>query len=240
MNLFDSGSDYAAHRPSYPIDLPGLLATLPAHRTCALDVGCGTGQLTAKLGHHFENVLGIDPSESQLSNATGPDNVRFLVGGSEHLPAEDNSVDLITVAQAVHCFPDLNAFYSEARRVAAPGAAIALVSYGLCHLEGINDMYQDFYWGDFHRHWEPERRHVENQLSDIAFPFERIDVDSPDIVRDLTLAQFIGYLGTRSALKSPGAPEEAENFQAELTKAWGDASISRRVTWPVTVLAGRI
>lgn len=113
MNLFDSGSDYAAHRPSYPEELPGLLATLPAHRTCALDVGCGTGQLTAKLGPHFEQVLGVDPSESQLSNATSPDNVRFQVGGSDQLPAGDNSVDLVTVAQAIHWFPDLDAFYGK-------------------------------------------------------------------------------------------------------------------------------
>lgn len=240
MNLFDSGSDYAAHRPSYPDELPGLLAELPAHRTCALDVGCGTGQLTAKLGAHFEQVLGVDPSESQVANATGPDNARFEVGTASQLPAADNSVDLITVAQAVHWFPDLDAFYDESRRVAAPGAAIALISYGLCHLEGLNEMYQDFYWGDFHRHWEPERRHVENQLADIAFPFERIGIESPDIVRDLTLEQFIGYLGTWSALKSPGAPEEAEAFQAKLARAWGDGSLLRRVTWPLTVLAGRI
>ncbi|WP_447746577.1 methyltransferase domain-containing protein [Enterobacter asburiae] len=33
----------------------------------ALDVGCGTGQLTRLLSIYFERVIGVDPSEDQLS-----------------------------------------------------------------------------------------------------------------------------------------------------------------------------
>lgn len=240
MNLFDSGSAYAAHRPSYPSELPELLSKLPARTGTALDVGCGTGQLTAMLAPLFTGVVGIDPSQSQIAHATGPANATFLVGSSGRLPADDGCVDLITVAQAVHWFRDLTSFYEEVRRVGAPGSALALISYGMCHLEGLDEMYQEFYWGDFHRHWEPARRHVENQLSDIDFPFEPVDVHCPDIVREMTLEQFSGYLGTWSAMKSPGATEEAADFRAELAGAWGQPSKSRRVSWPVTVLAGKI
>lgn len=240
MNLFDAGADYASFRPSYPPELPGLLAQLPAATTAALDVGCGTGQLTATLAPHFDTVLGVDPSESQIANATGPSNVAFQIGAAELLPNEDESVDLITVAQAAHWIDDLPAFYDEARRVGAQGSALALISYGVCHVEGLDEMYQKFYWGDFHRHWKPARYHVDTALAHLDFPFEAIPVSCPDITRELTFAEFVAYLGTWSAMKSPGAQEEFADFQDKLATAWGDASMSRQVRWPVTVRAGRL
>ena len=240
MSLFDSGAEYAAHRPSYPDELPGLLARLPAQRGRALDIGCGTGQLTAPLAEHFDHVLGIDPSESQIAAATGGDNVRYEVAAAEQLPVADHSIDLVTVGQAAHWIEDLDAFYAEARRVASPGAAIALISYGVCHVEGVDKFYQDFYWGDFHRHWAPARRHVDTHLAELDFPFAPLDVSCPDIVRDYTFDQFVSYLQTWSALKSPGAAEEFAEFTDRLRVEWGEASTRRRVSWPVTVRAGAL
>lgn len=243
MNLFDGGADYASYRPSYPAQLPGMLASLVDDHALALDVGCGTGQLTAPLGKHFEQVLGIDPSTSQIENATPAEGVRYEVGTAYHLPVTDNSVNLITVAQAAHWFQELDQFYAEARRVAADGSAIALVSYGVCHLPTdpeVDRVYQEFYNGDFHRHWEPGRHHVETGLRELEFPFDPIDVRCPDIVRHMDLNAFLSYLSTWSALKSLDAPAEFEAFAEEFATVWGSPTTEREVRWPVAVRAGRI
>lgn len=244
LNPFTDGSDYAAYRPDYPAGLAVLLAELPARRVIALDVGCGTGQLTSQLAPYFTDVIGVDSSPGQIESAAPAKNITYRVGPAEDLPVVDNSVDLVTVAQAAHWI-DLAAFYPEVRRVAAPGAAIALVSYGVCHFgdPAIDELYQDFYWGKFHRFWDPARRHVENGLAELDFPFDVIEVDCPPIRRQHRLAHFLGYLGTWSAAgraRETGHGDELQKFATRLAAVWGDAEQARPVFWPVTVLAGRI
>ncbi|AGS33642.1 hypothetical protein B841_00795 [Corynebacterium maris DSM 45190] len=244
--LFDDGADYAAHRPSYPPALAESLAALPDGGTdLALDVGCGTGQLTALLAQHVgHRVIGVDPSPSQIAAATPAPKALYRVGSADRLPAVDGSVDLITVAQAAHWIDDLAAFYAEARRVATPGAAIALVSYGLCDVEGeVNSLFQDFYWGDFHRFWDPRRRHVENGLADLDFPFEPLRVEQPAIVREYDLTDFLGYLGTWTAVRNArdsGHAHEFAAFSEALSRQWGDPARRRTVTWPIAVRAGKV
>src|SRR5262249_17481483 len=61
--------DYARFRPTYPAALYDWLATLPAERRLAVDVGTGNGQAAIELATRFERVIGVDPSEAQLANA---------------------------------------------------------------------------------------------------------------------------------------------------------------------------
>ncbi len=239
--IFDAGAEYAAHRPSYPDELPGLLAGLPAHTRVALDVGCGTGQLTVPLADHFDRVVGVDPSGSQIAAAAPHERVSYVVGTAEEVSV-DGPVDLVTVAQAAHWIDALGAFYARLGSFAAEDAVIALISYGVCHLEGLDEMYQEFYWGNFHRFWDPRRHHVEKGLASLEFPFAPVAVECPPIVRRYTHGQFISYLGTWSATKESlrqGSTELAD-FAAELADTWGEPDQPRTVTWPITVRAGRI
>ncbi|AGF71597.1 class I SAM-dependent methyltransferase [Corynebacterium halotolerans] len=246
-NPFTDGADYALHRPDYPRELGGLLAELPARRATALDVGCGTGQLTVQLSRHFDRVLGVDASAGQIDAATPAPGATYRVGTAEDLPVDDAGMDLITVAQAAHWL-DLPAFYREVDRVAAPGAALALVSYGMCRLDaeadpGIDELYQEFYWGEFHRFWAPARVHVENGLADLPFPYEEVEIVCPPIVRKHRLAHFLGYVGTWSAAKKAresGHGGELADFARRLAARWGDPEQARTVVWPVTVRAGRV
>ena len=244
VNPFTDGDDYARHRPDYPDQLAPLLAALPARRRRALDVGCGTGQLTAQLAPLIDTVTGIDLSPGQLAAATPAPTATYAVASAEALPFADAGTDLITVAQAAHWL-DLPAFYREVDRIAAPGAALALVSYGICHLDdpALDELYQEFYHGVFHRFWDPARSHVENGLRDLPFPYAEVAVDCPPIVRRHRLAHFLGYLGTWSAsrkARETGHGRELADFARRLAARWGDPEQSRTVTWPVTVRAGRV
>ena len=60
---------YSMHRPQYPEKLIDLACTnLPSYEI-ALDVACGSGQLTHAISNRFANVVGIDRSNAQLEKA---------------------------------------------------------------------------------------------------------------------------------------------------------------------------
>lgn len=97
----------------------------------AVDLGCGTGQITRQLASHFQEVVGFDISEAQLEEArvvAGYPNITYRVGRAEELPLPDGCVDLLTVATAVHWF-DQSKFLAEASRVLKPGGCMALVDF---------------------------------------------------------------------------------------------------------------
>ena len=68
---FQSGGEaYAHYRPTYPATLAEALAALSPAQRLAVDVGCGTGQLSVLLANHFDQVIATDVSADQLSHAT--------------------------------------------------------------------------------------------------------------------------------------------------------------------------
>ncbi|KDD71455.1 hypothetical protein H632_c4990p0, partial [Helicosporidium sp. ATCC 50920] len=121
-HLFDDqAAAYASYRPSYPDSLYGAIyARMSPGRALALDVGCGTGQVTTRLADEFEQVLGLDSSAGQLAQAVSHPRVRYGQAPAEDLSAaEPGTVDLLTVATAYHWF-DHPKFLREARRVLKP------------------------------------------------------------------------------------------------------------------------
>jgi SAM-dependent methyltransferase len=236
-------ADYAQHRPSYPPALASALAALAPARRLALDVGCGSGQLSLLLAEHFDRVLATDSSAEQIAKAKPHPRITYRCEPAEMSSAEAASVDLVTVAQAAHWF-DLPAFYDAVRRIASPGAAIALITYGVMLVEeDIDARFQQFYWHEIQPFWPPERKHVESGYRDLAFPFAFLPMPALSIERDWTLADLLGYLRTWSAV---GAAHKArrddviERFEADLADIWGDAERRRRVSWPIAVRAGRL
>lgn len=100
----------------------------------ALDVGCGTGISTLPLCDHFSSVIGVDVSEAQLEEArrasSGYTNVTYRVGLAHELAFQkDSSVDLITIAQAMH-WVDTGKFYRECHRLLRPGGVLVAYGYG--------------------------------------------------------------------------------------------------------------
>ena len=109
----------AAHFVEFAGAMPG--------RT-ALDVGCGTGALTAQLASRLgdSSVMAIDPSESfvEATRRRLP-GVRVDVGTAEHLPWDDGSFDLALAQLVVHFMSDPVAGLREMARVTRPGGVVA-------------------------------------------------------------------------------------------------------------------
>ncbi|WP_323012122.1 class I SAM-dependent methyltransferase [Castellaniella sp.] len=243
-DFFSSNSaSYAAHRPSYPLSLVQELARLSPALTRALDCGCGTGQLSTLLADRFDEVIASDASATQIEKARPHDRVIYRIALAEDCGLPDASVDLITVAQAAHWL-NLEKFYVEAQRVARPQAAIALITYGVLHVDGAVDAaIQHFYHDTIASYWPTERRHVDTGYRNLPFPFKELALPPLAIELQWRLDDLIGYLKTWSAVK---AAENAlginpvDELAATLRKSWGGPTVLRKITWPLSVRAGHI
>ncbi|NVD39019.1 class I SAM-dependent methyltransferase [Ensifer sp. HO-A22] len=245
QNWFDKGgSAYALFRPEYPAALSRFLADTVHHRGCALDVGCGNGQLTCQLAEHFARVVGADPSRDQIANAHRHVNVDYICAPAELLPLPDDSVDLVTAAQAAHWF-DRPSFYKEASRIAAKGAVIALVSYGTMRLApaDLQERFDRFYKDEVGPYWPPERKLVDSGYADIDFPFEAMDYPEMAIDRAWELGEVLGYISTWSAVRrinEAGREDILEAFVHDISDLWGDPTRKRPVWWPINMRVGRL
>lgn len=235
--------DYTRYRPTYPPQLFCWLADRVEHHDLAWDCGCGSGQASPGLARHFSRVIATDPSRRQIESAPPCDNVSYAVAAAEDSGINDKSVDLIVAAQALHWF-DFERFYAEARRVARPGAVLAAISYGEVQVEGApHEAVSRFYHGMIAPFWPPERRHVDQGYASIPFPFDRISPPSFVMDANWTLDRLLGYLGTWSAVgeyERLHGSSPLDLITPELADAWGEPCRERKITWPLTVLAGRL
>lgn len=244
-NWFEGGGDaYARFRPVYPPELADFLAGIAPDRDLAVDVGCGSGQLTRQLATRFRQTFGFDPSPDQLSRAKGDDGLAYACAPAEALPLPDGCASLITAAQAAHWF-DLPAFHAEARRIARQDAAIALISYGLLRLPdpALQDRFDRFHDGEMGRFWPPERQLVVSGYRTIAFPFAEITPPALDIRLDWDLAAFLGYVSTWSAVRratKAGGTAILTAFAAETAALWGDPDRVLAISWPIRMRLGRV
>ena len=241
-NWFQAGGqNYARFRPEYPPALAAFLAQAAPDTRLAVDVGCGSGQLTAQLGAHFDAVLGLDPSVDQIAHAPVSERVRYAQAAAEHLPVPDRSASLVTAAQAAHWF-DLAAFHAEVRRIARPGALLALVSYGVSKLdEELDACFLRFYREGIGRFWPPERQLVDRGYADLDFPFAEFPPPAMAIRKTWSLGELMGYIATWSAVKhavKEGHGQVVERFSTELAARWGDPETRRPVTWPINMRTG--
>lgn len=243
-NWFDQGGQaYARFRPEYPPELAAYLASVAADRTLAVDVGCGNGQLTRQLAEHFEAVIGLDPSEDQIAHATPQGNLSYACAPAEALPLPAGSASLITAAQAAHWF-DLPRFHAEVRRIARPGAVLALISYGVLHLEAaLGERFDTFYGQDIGPYWPAERKLVDSGYATLDFPFA--EFPGPEIAIRLAwnLEEFLGYVSTWSAVRSAreaGREDLLHRFAADMAERWGEPATRHRMSWPINMRIGRV
>lgn len=94
-----------------------------------LDMGCGTGTLTAEVVRRDRgsSVVGLDCSEAYVNHARHHigDGGRFLVADGAVLPFPDAAFDRSFSQLVLHFVPDPVSAISELRRVTRPGGVVA-------------------------------------------------------------------------------------------------------------------
>ena len=243
-NWFDQGGKaYARFRPEYPPELAQFLASAAPGTALAVDAGCGNGQLTVQLAAHFDRVQGADPSADQIAHAVAHPRVAYACAPAEALPVADHEAQLITAAQAAHWF-DLPRFYAEVRRIGAPRAVLALISYGVPQLDpALNPRFSRFYCDEIGPFWPAERALVDTGYADLPFPFEEQSVPALSICKTWNLEALLGYLSTWSAVRSVrevAREDILQGFAADLTALWGDPAQGREIRWPINMRVGTL
>jgi SAM-dependent methyltransferase len=115
---------YAEHRPDYA-QAAVRWALEPAPGLRVLDLGAGTGKLTATLVAVRADVIAVEPDPAMLTELRRAlPGVRALPGGAEAIPLPDGSVDAVLAGNALHWF-DMAVAGPEIARVLAPGGVLA-------------------------------------------------------------------------------------------------------------------
>ena len=234
-------SQYAQFRPRYPKQLFAWLASVTKAQERVWDCACGNGQASVDLAEHFQEVHATDLSAEQIANAQAHPRVRYRQGLAEANGLPDNFVDLVTVAQALHWF-DLPRFYQEARRVARPGALLAVWCYGVCEIPADrgNTELQHFYSTIVGPYWTAERRLVETGYQTLEFPAPEVQPPAFAMQLQWSLEQLLGYVSSWSATaryQKERGEDPVPQLRSALQPHWGASEQAHAVAWPISVRA---
>jgi SAM-dependent methyltransferase len=229
---------YAAYRPRYPDTLFDWLAGIAPSRATAWDCATGNGQAASALVARFSHVVATDPSTAQLAHAPASARLSYAAMTAEHSALASRSVDLVTVAQALHWI-DRPAFYAEARRVLVTGGVLADPA-----LDDALARFHDTTVGPF---WPAERAIVDAGYETLEFPFEApaaaLRMPALEMAAEWSLDQLLGYLSTWSAVRRARATtgqDPLPEFAAVVAPLWGPAPRRRRIEWPLGIRVGTV
>lgn len=238
-------SDYAKYRPTYPNALFEYLASLMPAPVAAWDCATGNGQVAQSLTPWFSTVYATDASEKQISQAFQHDRITYRLAAAEASGLPDQSVDLVTVGQALHWF-NLEQFYREVQRVLTPRGILAVWCYGSFNLpnatEEIKQEVRSLYTL-IEPFWPPERDTVRAKYRTIPFPFT--EVLPPEFVMASTWSadDLVGYLTTWSSTQRFAEAQGWEaiaTFADRLKRMWGKPDSLQKVQWPLHLRVGRV
>lgn len=129
-NFTGKAKAYAIGRPGYPKAAIEYICSLVPQNTVFADIGAGTGKFTMTLAERGYSMFAVEPNadmREQLVITLAPfPNVMIMDGTAEVTMLPDHSVDVITVAHALHWF-NLDVFRAECRRIIKPGGLVIVI-----------------------------------------------------------------------------------------------------------------
>jgi len=241
-NFSDHSSSYASFRPAPPDALFDFIYQYVSNFNTAWDCGTGNGQAAVKLAEKFATVYATDISDKQLAVAEKRANIIYKNERAEQTSFAENSIDLITVAQAIHWF-DIPAFNKEVKRVATQKAIIAVWTYTLLRISPeIDKIIDHLYYDITYKYWDKERKLVDDGYATIPFPFEEIETPKLEILLQWDREQVLGYLGTWSGLQhyiQKEGKDPIAMIREELYAHWA-ADELKEVLFPLYIRLGKI
>lgn len=235
--------EYSIYRPKYPQELFSYLSSLVEEHDTVWDCATGNGQAAIGLEPYFKKIIATDASSSQIEHAELHPKIEYRTASAEESALESNSVDLITVATAIHWF-DTDRFYPEAKRIAKPGGVLAVWTYAentiSPEIDDISRKFSEVILGKF---WPEENKKAWDFRNQITLPFEHINVPEFEFSVNWNLNEFLSFLNTWSAtqnyIKAIGK-SPIDIVYEDYRKAWADENIKRSVKMKIWLKAGRI
>jgi SAM-dependent methyltransferase len=169
--------------------------------------------------------------------------MHLFAAAAEQVPLRGTSVDLVTVSAAVHWF-DRPRFWAEVRRVARPGAVVAVWSYFQSRIDPAVDAvlvrFADEVVGSW---WGPGIQLNRYAYRDLDFPFQRLPWPAMEAEARMKLEDLFGYMRTWSSSQAwtrELGTDPVDVVREDLTRAWGDPELERVVRWPLHGAIGRV
>ncbi|XP_078441994.1 S-adenosyl-L-methionine-dependent methyltransferases superfamily protein [Wolffia australiana] len=248
--------NYAAGRPRYPAELFRFIASKTRRRSLAWDVATGNGQAASSLAEIYDTVVATDASAEQLACAPAISNVQFRQTPPSISPedlhlhvAPSGTVDLITVAQALHWF-SLPSFYVLARAALShPGGVIAAWCYTSPRVDDRFDRVYARFYASTGPYWALARRIVDLGYVGLDFPFDPVEGEETtgpfkfEAPCEMNLEGFFTYVRSWSAYQT--AIEMGVDLLDEaggggkLRRAWAGPAV-KTVVFPVHLKIGRV
>jgi ubiquinone/menaquinone biosynthesis C-methylase UbiE len=203
---------YRQHRPRYPKEIVALLT-----RECGLhpesviaDVAAGTGLLTEIFLQQNYAVVAVEPNAAmrkaceQLSQEYP--RLQCLPGTAEATELADHSVDLATVAQAMHWF-DLKRTRAEFRRIRRPQSWCAIIyNNRRMHGDAFHEAYERILI-DFGTDYQTvQSSHLTQERQAAFFAPDEMKQEVFPNSQDLTLEGLEGRVLSSSYMPQPGHP----------------------------------
>lgn len=99
-------------------DFERLANAIDLRGKTVVDIGCGDGAFVRALAQAGADAVGVEVSEQAVQRARERDpEHRYLLGGAESIPLDDQSVDLATLMRSLHHVPDPGSAFPELARV---------------------------------------------------------------------------------------------------------------------------
>jgi SAM-dependent methyltransferase len=170
------------------------------------------------------------------------DELVTLLGG-------ENSVDLITVASAVHWF-DLEKFYPIVRRVLRnPGGILAVWCYSGIQLSPEIDLLLRTHFERTFPFRNPNVKYAVECYKTLPFPFESVGVGCEGQPLELDMRKEMSFQGLLKFLRSlpvvhiakeQGVDLLPEELLKEFERAWGEPEMVRTAIYKTYMLAGKV
>lgn len=107
------------------------LELLDGRHHTILDVGCGTGLMSAKLARSGRRVAAVDLSAAMVARARRRYVLAadFIEADAEDLPFDDDAFDAVVNLISFHHYPDPQRAVAEFRRVLRRGGRLVLIAF---------------------------------------------------------------------------------------------------------------
>jgi ubiquinone/menaquinone biosynthesis C-methylase UbiE len=243
-DLFSTQSDlYAKYRPTYPKELFEYIISFVNKRDMAWDCATGNGQAASVLSNYFKKVVATDISAAQIEKAIKKDNIEYISCPAESTPFEENTFDLVTVAQAYHWI-NWKQFRQEVKRVCKPGAIIAVWMY-YNHTTGderIGRTVHEFYENITKPYWDYERKYVDEKYETVEFDYELLPIKKFETVLNWQREDLIGYVSSWSAIQKfikTNGYSPIPQLEEQVNKIWS-ADETKQVSFPIYLKLGSV
>lgn len=233
---------YQKNRPVYQQDLFEFIYRHVNNFDLAWDCATGNGQAVLNLHKKFKKIIASDIDQKQLDFAHDFENVEYHCFAEKIPILENESVDLVTVATAIHWL-DQKKFFKESDRVLKKGGILAVWGYDGKSLhqdldEVLDNIIKD-YLDPYYSH------HIQiafDKYRAVEYPYDAIETPDFYVEIEFSYEQLVNYILSWSSsqnymLKQKKSPLPL--FEKMLKSAWGDLNQTKNLKWDIHTYIGR-